>query len=50
MDKRHEQKPPQRKDIQEFFLKNMLRDDVLENVIRDAVTYTEFQLTSNIFL
>ena len=49
-DKMQEQKPPLRKDIQEFFLKNMFHDDVLENVIRDAVTYTELQLNSNIFL
>ena len=49
-DKRQEQKPPQRKDIQEFFLKDMLHDAVLENVIRDAVTYTELQPNSNISL
>ena len=49
-DKRQEQKPPLRKDIQEFFLKDMIHDAVLENVIRDAVTYTELQLTSNISL
>ena len=50
MDKRQEQEPPQRKDIQEFFLKHVLRDAVLENVIRDAVTYTELQPNSNISL
>ena len=52
MDKRQEQEqePPQRKNIQEFFLKHVLRDAVLENVIRDAITYTELQPNSNISL
>ena len=52
MDKKQEQEQdsPQRKNIQEFFLKHVLRDAVLENVIRDAVTYTELQPNSNISL
>ena len=52
MDKRQEQEKelPQRKDMQEFFLKHVLRDAVLENVIRDAGTYTELQPNSNISL